>query len=353
MFSDKVIKVKSINESGSDVFRRYEYQLACVFATFLTLYKKTENFYVLLDYLDDYVIVEEDKNNNELITFIQVKTKKDVPLTMKLVCNQRWLHKQATNQLNFIDEDVRNILQTNLGIKVNGHLVNSDLPISINDLKDDKDLEIIKSQITRETGIDDFSNFFVLRSKLTLDDFDNQLRGLITKYINENKYSDLTEESIEAIYRKIWSDLSEKQRAVVDESEARSLNNLMDKKSLKYGMFKDVFKVMLDIQLPKPGAISSFVNEHKIFLEGMSEFDFGDLFREFRIESAQSGLTVVNECWYYLRENKDYVDSTNSYTISSSILSILDKNETINTSEFYKKFRICISILFTYKKYEY
>ena len=65
----------------------------------------------------------------------------------------------------------------------------------------------------------------------------------------------------------------------------------------------------------------------------MSEFDFGDLFREFRVESAQSGFTIVNGCWNHLRENKDYIDSTDSYTISNSILSILDKNETINTSE--------------------
>ena len=98
MFKDKVIKVKSIDNSGSDVYRRYEYQLACVFATFLTLYKKSENFYVLLDYLDDYVIVEEDKDNNELITFVQVKTKKGTPFTMSsFITNAGYTNRLLTN----------------------------------------------------------------------------------------------------------------------------------------------------------------------------------------------------------------------------------------------------------------
>ena len=44
MFSEKLKTISNVNPSGSTSSRRFEYQVACVFLTFLTLYKKTDDF---------------------------------------------------------------------------------------------------------------------------------------------------------------------------------------------------------------------------------------------------------------------------------------------------------------------
>lgn len=353
MFSDKVIKIDNIDKSGSDVYNRYDYQIACIFATFLTLYKETENFYILLDYLDDYVIVEYDEDNNELISFVQVKTHKGSSITMHTVYKNEWLLKQAKNHISFIDENVKNILKTNLGIKIKGKLVDSETPVSIDGYPDDKDLNLIKSQITNQTGITNFSNYYIVRSTLSLDDYENQLIGMMTKYINDNKYSELTEESIESIYRKIWFDLTEKHKNIVDDEEKMSLDVVFEKKRIKYDRFKDVFKVMLDIQLPKPGVLSSYLRENVLYLGDFDKNAIVPLFKDFRMDCARSGMNILNEAWNFLRDNKNCINYTSPFTISKDIFDLLDKNEIISTTDFYSKYKICMSLLFTYKVAEF
>lgn len=353
MFAEKIIRISNVDKSGSDVYSRYQYQLACVFATFLTLYKTTNDFYILLDYLDDYVIIQSDENNKELITFIQVKTKNDGPFTLYTVFKNQWFLKQAKNHLNFLDENIRNILQTNFGIKVSNTTFNSEKLVPLVDLEDNNYLQKIKDEINQITGINDLSDYYVIKSKLTLDDFSNQLRGLLDEYIADNGYTKLTHDSITTIYRKIWSVLEEKQKNIVDVAEARVLDKIIEKKAVKYSSIQEIFKTMMDIQLPEEGKISSFVHNNRLFLDTFDISNLGKIFRDFRRETVRNNFSVVRESWSYLKDNNERIDYADTFQLSKSIFNLISENAIVNTTEFFKQYHICISILFTYKLSEY
>ena len=175
----------------------------------------------------------------------------------------------------------------------------------------------------------------------------------MTNYINDNAYSDLTSESIETLYRKIFNDLIEKQKHVLTDDEKSVFETIIEKKSLKYSIFKENFKTMLDIQLPIPGVLSSFVRSNELFMDGFNVNSISPLFKEFRIDCAKSGMKILNECLDYLKKNESKIDSSSTKEASKCIFLLLESNDLINTTEFFKKYKICLSILFCYKFMEF
>lgn len=350
MLSKKIITISHIDNSGSDAYNRFEFQLACVFTSFLKLSETNENFYILLDYIDDFVIVDNPDDDDEAITFVQVKSQKGKAITLHTVVTKEWILKQAKNYESFVDDNVKNILLTNLGISVKSKVFDSVALTPFNSLDKDDDLKELKDQIFGKTSINTLENFYILRSSISIDSYESELKGQMQEYANKNGLSALTVEAMETIYIKIWNDLERKQRCVLSDEEKKDNSVILDKKRMKYSRIKDVFRTALDIQLPPNGAISDFCRNNSLNIASLSISEFGKLFREFRVEAVKNGMSILEECWTHLRENKDEIDeSGGTSSVSTSIILSLDKNCIVNSSAFYQKYKYCISTFFTYK----
>lgn len=354
MFLQKITTLSKIDDSGSDVYNRFEFQIACVFATFLKVSQTAENFYILLDYIDDFVVVDNPETEYETITFVQVKSRKGRPITLNTVVTEKWILKQAKNYESFVKDNVKNILLTNLGISTKSKIFNSLSLTSISALDIKEDLKDLKEQIFANTSINSLENFYIIRSSISIDSYETEIKGKMLDYANKNGFSHLTIDAIDAIYMKIWGDLQRKQQCVLSDEEKKNANVILEKKGLDYSRIKDIFRTTLDIQLPEVGSISQFFRDNKLNIGTLSNYEFSRLFRDFRVEAVKSGMTLIEECWIYLKENhKEIGESNESLSISSSIISMLDKNSTINSSVFYQNYKYCISTFFTYKLMEF
>lgn len=348
--SKKIITISHIDNSGSIAYNGFSFQLACVFASFLKLSKTNENFYILLDYLDDFVIVDNPDSDNETITFVQVKSQKGRAITLHTVVAKEWILKQAKNYESFINDSVKNILLTNLGISVKSKVFDSITLTPVTSLGNDDDLKELKDQIFGKTSITDLDNFYILRSSISIDSYESELKGKMQEYANKNGLTSLTVEAMETIYIKIWNDLDRKQRCVLSDEDKKDYSVILDKKGMKYSRIKDIFRTALDVQLPPSGAISDFCRNNSLEIGALSSIEFAQLFREFRVEAVKNGMTVLEECWTYLRDNKDEIDMSGEIlSVSNSIIDCLNRNCIVNSSAFYHKYKYCISTFFTYK----
>lgn len=354
MFSEKLKTISNVDPSGSRSSQRFEYQVACVFLMFLTLYKKTDDFFILLDYFDDFVVVENHNTNDEIISFVQVKTQKDKPISISTIIKKEWILKQAENYKKFLDENVKNILMTNLGVSFKQKVISDTELVSLEECNGYDGIDELKSQIC-DDEIKNLSNFFLVKASISLDTFKQDLKGKMLEYINDNNFTSLTVDAIETIYLKIWNDLHLKQTYIPTDKDASNYETLIYKKGLKYTHIKDIFRIMLDIQLPEEGKISDFCGKNNLYYGSIEFSEFRILFKQFRVDSAKCGMSVIQEAFEYLKENKLVLNAcmTDAYLFSKKVLEILDNDQTINTSEFYKKFSVCISIFFTYKIFSF
>lgn len=354
MFSEKLDIISNVDQSGSCTYQRFEYQIACVFLTFLTLYKNTNDFFILLDYIDDFVIVENHKTRNEIINFVQVKTKKDKPISISTVIKQEWILKQARNYKNFLDKKVKNILMTNLGISFKQKVISDTELVSLEKCNDYDYIDKLKEQVC-DNDIKDLNNFYLLKASVTLEAFKQDLKGKMLEYVNDNNFTSLTAESIKTIYLKIWDDLTSKQSYIPNNQDTSNSEILINKKGVKYSYIKDIFKTMLEIQLPEEGKISDFCNKNNLYYDSKKTYEFIMLFKQFRVNFAKYGINVILEAFDSLNENKTVLNEymKDTYLFSKKVFDIINDNQAINTSVFFKKYSICISIFYTYKAYNF
>lgn len=352
MFSEKLRVISHVDTSGSRTSQRFEYQVACVFLTFLTLYKKTNDFYILLDYIDDFVVVEHYKPGDEIISFVQVKTKEDKPISISTIIKKEWILKQSKNYKNFLDEEVKNVFMTNLGVSFKQKVVSSTELISLEKCNGYDGIDTLKLQIC-DDDIKNLDNFFLLRASISLASFKEDLKGKMHEYAIDNELATLTAEAIDTVYLKIWEDLTSKQNYIPTDEDQNDIENLINKKGLRYSHIKNIFAIMQEIQFPEEGKISEFCQKNKLYFDSMRYSDFRILFKNFRNEAVKNGMNVIKEAFEYLKENKYILDELMvvPFSFSKRTHEILMENETINTSEFFKKYNICISIYFTYKTF--
>lgn len=354
MFSKKLETIKCPDPSGEISSQRFQYQVACVFLMLLTLYKKTQDFYILLDYIDDFVIIENQNTDKEIINFVQVKTQKGKPISISTVVKKEWILKQSNNFKQFIDENVKNILMTNLGISFNQKIVDDTELVSLENCKGYPGLEKLREQM-KNNGFDTLDNFYLIKASISIDAIKEGLKGKLHEYVLDNHFMELTADSIEAIYQKIWQDLWEKQTYVPNGKEAKDYEAIILKKGIKYSYIKTVFNLMADIQLPEKGKVSKFCEQNNIFLNGYKFHEFGSLFKEFRIDSAKNGMSVLQECFVYLKDKEDELskDANNKYEFSRKAFCFLCSDLAVCKSEFFKKYGICIAVFYTYKWFEF
>ena len=354
MFSKKLETINYPDPSGDISSQRFQYQVACVFLTLLTLYKKNQDFYILLDYIDDFVVIENQNTDREIINFVQVKTQKGKPISISTIVKKEWILKQSNNYKRFIDENVKNILMTNLGVSFNQKVVDDTELVSLETCTGYPGLEKLREQM-KKNGIDTLKDFYLAKASISIDTIKEGVKGKMHEYVLDNHFMELTADSIEAIYLKIWNDLWEKQIYVPNEKEAKNYEEVVLKKGIKYSYIKNVFKCMVDIQLPEKGEISSFCEQNNIFLKEYNFHEFGLLFKEFRIDSAKNGMNVLQESFAYLEDKEEEFSkyANNKYEFSQKTYDFLCRDLTVCKSEFFKKYGICIAVFYTYKWFKF
>lgn len=350
MFADALKTLSSIDNTGSETFKRYCYQIACVLSTILQLSKESENFSVLLEVLDDFVIIDNLGLDTESITFVQVKSKQGEPITISTVLKEKWITKQAKNLEKFSDCKVKNILMTNLGIKTGESKIIDRLDLFPLNSLCPSDKERIINQISLETSIKDLRNFYLVRASVSLDKFEENLRGEMELFAERNHLLKLNVESLKAIYREIWQELEAKQKNRIEKEDLGSYERVFSKKGISFNYVKNIFDVTSEIQIPEPGVISSFVRNQGVFIGGLSILELGQNFKDFRVAAAKDQFNCIKQAREALKNNERFIKTeTTSFGVSKKILEILDNDKIISSSIFYQNFRYSISTLFTEK----
>ena len=91
-------------------------------------------------------------------------------------------------------------------------------------------------------------------------------------------------------------------------------------------------------------------NKDSLELGGLSEYEFNELYKKFKSAAPKVEFKVLEIALSYIEENrKSILDLTSTEERSKEIDKLLSNYELINTNEFYKTYRYCISTLFTYR----
>lgn len=355
MFLDNITRIDIVNcdDTGSDVSRRFDYQLACAFLTLISLCDKSEDFTVILERVDDFLVVENLGTEDECVSFIQVKTDKNGPFTLNCIVKNQWIKKQANNYLYFLDTNVRNILMTNFGIKFSHKLVSDNTLTRIIDLPDSSDKAKLINQINEVLcGQGSIKDFYIIKSTLTLDNFEVQLKGHLIDYVNKHGYGAISGELLQTVYKEIWNDLHCKQRYVLSDSEKKDYQEIVRKKGIEYSSIKNIINIAKGIEIPKKSQMNSFYSNHSFSFKGYESFlSFLEDYNDFRAHSHTATL-LLEECRSVkLDSRNELLKCKTAQDYSLRILEMFDQDATISSSSFYQKYRVCIAALFTYKAY--
>ncbi len=353
---DDLLKVVIPREySGSDVYSRYQYQIFFAAKLIIDMMEKKISFTTLLDHLDDVVIIsgsEEDR----VITFYQVKTKKDGPLTINLIINNKWLSKMHYNLDNFKDVNSRGIFVTNFGVKINSKVYDNLEIESLNSIinkdeyKEYKD-RIIK-QISEEYKLEEskinLSDFYILKSDINLDGYEDQIKGKLVDYCSSvNDKLSIT--ALNTIYSQLILELQKRQRKVYS-TENIDIDSLKSSKSVSNNDVDDIIEKTWMAELPEFNKLNDF--REKVL--GYN-FTYGDSFEALKMYNKFSvnKIKVGNDLVRYTNELiKDYFDNRldkNDGEIVIQLIEHLDKDDLLKNSEFFNEYKEFIVLIYLFK----
>ncbi|GEM_PF-3132763 len=356
MFRDGIVKidVRALDDSGSDTSSRFDYQLACSFLMMLSFLYDSANIVLMVEKIDDFVIVENEGQEDEVVYFFQVKTQKNRPFTVNAIIKNEWLKKQADNYVCFNEPNVKNIFLTNLGVSVNNKIIDDVSMSRISELEQssdrDKLLKVIKESIKDDRSIDDF---YLMKCTLSIDAFETQLMGEFHNFLLANKLGSLTIDGVEAAYKTIYHKLIKKRDYVLSVEEKKNPAIILEKKSINYDDINEILKITKDIEIPPKSDIAVFNSSYSLYLGSDDNvIAFLTKYENFREDGVKYGNTILSECRKCVKENQISLDlNSDVKTYSLNLLSVFDRNSIIAEDDFYKKYAIQIVALFVYKKF--
>lgn len=366
-----LISVKPREKVGSATYNKFKFQIAVAIELLLELARENKDFWLLMDYLEDVVVIENFNEEASIISFYQVKSKEKNVITIGNVISEKFLDKMHYNISAFRDHDCNAFLITNCGIGFNGNAVSDTAKVNLkeyldrivntgntkkdlkeNNFRGEKKKEIIKSisksEKIKEEDVD-LSKFFLLTTTLTLNDYDRQISGSFVDFMGEVQPK-LTVESIHTIKDKIWNDLDKKNKFVVGDN-ATDETYLLKNKGITRKGFDEVVSAQKLLQFPTYTDLSDFCIEYG------SQFGSNPLKDKERYSSFQTEciieerktLTLVYEIFKDLE--KEYVD-TKKDELLSSIDFIIEQDNRVANLELYGKYKDIFQILYLYKRLE-
>jgi hypothetical protein len=363
--------VKAREKVGSATYNKFKFQIAVAIELLLELARENKDFWLLMDYLEDVVVIENYNEEVSIISFYQVKSKEKNAITIGNVISEKFLDKMHYNISAFRDHDCNAFLITNCGINFNGNTVSDTAKVNLKEYLDKiittgdtkKDLnenefrlkkkkEIIKSisksEKIKEEDVD-LSKFFLLTTTLTLNDYDRQISGSFVDFMGET-HPGLTGESIHTIKEKIWNDLDKKNKFVIGDNAVDESYILRNKGITRKG-FDEIVSAQKLLQFPTYTDLANFSIKYGSHF-GNSPLKDKERYIDFQTECTLEERKTLTLVFGILKDlEKEYIDSKKDELLRS-IDFFIEQDCRVASLELYGKYKDLIQILYLFKRLE-
>ena len=356
---EKIKNNRPRENAGSNTYNRFQFQIAFAAELIVRLCRQEKEALTFMDYLDDVVVVDRGSDSNAII-FYQVKSKDVGYITLNIILNNQWFEKMAYNDDAFKEDNRKFVLVTNTGINFNGKYIRDTSMVSLTQYLNQSTDVTIKEKILESMSNNlkvgkedvDLTNYYLLRTDLTLDDYERQLKGELQEYANEINPK-LDSQSLDVIYTKLYNELQARQSNVYNPTVI-DLDELISRKSYSTEDFKRLVKTTYQVQIPTAGDMYNFLKDNNLIRteDFINIFEFRKKYDRFSIESIGSGKTICSLCFNQLINNVLKIENIKEETLLDKLIEILDTYDKVYTTEFYSNNKFFICATFLYKYYE-
>lgn len=340
--------------SGSDIYNRYEYQIFFAAGLIIDLSSREEEFVTFLDHLDDVVVVSGE-DDEKMITFYQVKSKSNGNITLYNVIKEKWISKLKYNLDSFSEFSSKGILVTNTGISNRSRLFNELEIIEFEKLLDansETNNELFYKNICEEFAIEkdelNLNRIFILRSELTLDSYESQIKAKLVEYcksINDK----LTIASLSTINDQLKIMLSRKQKSKYAPTE--EYDKLIEKKGFTKRLLDDIIIKTWAIEFPNFFELYNFSTDFMkyTFKDNLDKLKLMTKYNAFTQHKIESGTQTFVEIYKEINKIKEDV-TFDKDNIVEDIINYLEKKSQYTDSIFYKSYVEFIVLINLFKE---
>lgn len=364
-------RVKPREQVGSATYNKFKFQIAAAIEILIELMKNGRDFWVLMDYLEDVVVIEDYDKEQSIISFYQVKSKEKNSITIGNVISQQFLNKMHYNIASFRDHECDAILLTNCGISFKGSVVKDTIKVNLadylnavvdtgNEKKDKKENKFratkkkeIISSIARTEEVEekdvDLSKFFLLTTTLTLEDYDRQITGAFSDYI-EITEPNLTATSIATIKDKVWKDLEKKNKFVVSENVTEE-NYIVSYKGITRKGFLDIMNTQKFVQFPSFNDFADFCSTYGSPF-GSSPLKDKQRYNDFQTSCILDERKTQTLIYELLNSVEDSFIELPKEELLAALNEIINEDSRVTDLELYNEYKDVFHALYLYKKLE-
>ncbi len=235
-------------KAGSIAYNRLEMQISQTIHMAIELYDSLDYLFIL-DH-DDDITLYDDQNQNNIVSYYQMKTSEDYFL-LTTILSENWLlmlHNHLLNSDSFIKELG---LITNCSIKLSDkHILKAD-KTNFNKINNDI-LDKIKEDIAQKSNIPienvDLSKFIHIRTILSIDKHQDIAEKEMSDFLY-NKYHDIKVETIKTIFNSVIALLTKRQ-GYEKLSEDASFEDIKSNKGFSRTNFDEIIKTAIRINIP-------------------------------------------------------------------------------------------------------
>lgn len=343
--------------SGSDIYNRFQFQIAFAAELIIKLTKQGKNAITFIDYLDDVVVIDKSEDSNAII-FYQVKSKDTGLITLNVILKKQWFAKMAYNKELFPNNS-KFVLVTNSGVNLDGNYILDSELVSLKEFLDsshsniaDKIYESLSTSLGKSKDLINIDNYCLLKTDLTITDYERQLKGELQVFAKDFNPK-LDSQSLDVIYTKLYLELQNKQKKVY-KPVVIDIEKLLFEKSYSTEDFKRLVETTYAVQVPKANELFDFLRDNNLIkreefantMKLVREYD------KFSIENISNKRLICSLAFERLNEELEIISKVSSDSLIDRMIQILDEYDKIAKTEFYTKYKFFIVTLFLYKLYE-
>ena len=345
--------------SGREAQSRFGYQVNFAALLIIQLLEENRNFVALLEYLDDIVILD-NVENPEQITFYQVKTNISTEITLTTMISENYIKYMNENVKDFDDENVSSVFVSNTSFKFNTKnardnkditfknydlLMPFDTFINTSEKKDDL-VKVIKNSLENEI---DLSKYYIYRTSLPLEQDDVFIKGKLMNYLSSIN-SKLDIPAINAMYNEFNKKLNDLSKNLYTPI-IRIKDELFTSKGFKKEDFNIIKSKVYNYMIPvDPNKIYDFsinILKYKPLDSNVSKFN--TRYNKFSVNAIQyHGIhsTIIDVI------KSINIDDVDDEKLVEHIIDKCDSDISICNFEFYKSYKDLIVLVFIYKGVE-
>lgn len=252
---DIIARTKPSENSGAMAANRFAYQINWGLKKLLELESKNEDYIMVLDYHDDIVVCNSEKNE-DYIDFYQIKTSSIGNWNLKAICGKQ-KQKKSENK----EDEGQITVSTNANLSFVAKLIlhtrkfqdsrklyfvtNSRLSNKIYGKGDefvefeklDKEVQIkIKENVKEEIGeVEDeiFNKLAFVQNQMSVNDYEDTMRGALARFLSD-QYKTFTD--VSEVYYNIISMMNSKTK---HEASDYTTDDLLKYKSISHEKFRN------------------------------------------------------------------------------------------------------------------